>query len=376
MDQNNMKKRYMHHYNFPPFSCGETGRMFGQGRREIGHGGLAERALIPVLPDKDEFPYVIRILSEVLSSNGSSSQASICGSTLSLMDAGVPIKAPVAGIAMGLASYEDMSKWTVLTDIQDVEDGEGGMDFKIGGSKNGVCTIQLDTKTKGLTKDIIEKTLIQGREALDHILGEMTKAIAEPRPEMSPYAPRIVTIKIDVEQIKDVIGPGGKVINGIVAETGVKMDVEDDGTITVTSADLSGIEKAVKMIKDITRKVEVGEMFQGKVVRIMDFGAFVEILPGQDGMVHISDLAPWHVAKVTDIVNMGDIIPVKVAKIDELGRINLSLKDAKKELGEEQTPPPGYNSRPAGDSRRPSGDHRRGGGGGRPSGGHRGGPRH
>lgn len=373
MDQDNLKKRYMHHYNFPPFSCAETGRLGGGGRREIGHGGLAERALVPVLPSKEDFPYVTRVVSEVLSSNGSSSQASICGSTLALMDAGVPLKNPVAGIAMGLASTPDMSQWKVLTDIQDVEDGDGGMDFKIGGTKDGINTIQLDTKTIGLDKDIIRKTLDQGRDALNHILSEMAKTIAEPRAEMKPHAPGIVSLKIEVDQIRDVIGPGGKVINEIVDTCNVKMDVEDDGTVTITSADREGLKKAVGMVRRITKKVEIGEMFEGKVVRIMDFGAFVELTPSQDGMVHISDLAPWHVNKVTDVVNMNDVIPVKVVKIDELGRVNLSHKDAMKELGREQVKPEGYVSEP------PRGPRLGGGGrpgGGRPGGGRDRGPRH
>jgi polyribonucleotide nucleotidyltransferase len=377
MDQDNLKKRYMHHYNFPPFSVAETGRLGGGGRREIGHGGLAERALIPVLPSKEDFPYVTRVVSEVLSSNGSSSQASICGSTLALMDAGVPLKNPVAGVAMGLASNPDMSQWKVLSDIQDVEDGDGGMDFKIGGTKDGICTIQLDTKTIGLTPDIVRQTLDQGKEARLYILEEMAKTIAEPRAEMKPHAPRIVSLKIEVDQIRDVIGPGGKVINEIVDTCNVKMDVEDDGTVTITSADREGLDKAVGMVRRITKKVEVGEMFEGKVVRIMDFGAFVELTPSQDGMVHISDLAPWHVNKVTDIVNMNDVIPVKVVKIDELGRVNLSHKDAMKELGREQKKPEGYVSDPP-RAPRPGGGRPGGGrsGGGRPGGGRDRGPRH
>ncbi len=335
------KKRYMHHYNFPPYSVGETGRIGGAGRREIGHGGLAERALMPVLPSKEEFPYTIRVVSEVLSSNGSSSQGSICGSTLALMDAGVPIKHPVAGIAMGLASDESTGAYKILTDLQDLEDGDGGMDFKVGGTRNGITTIQLDTKTKGLTPKIVEETLNQARAARLQILDVMEKCIAAPRPELSPYAPRIETLKINPELIRNVIGPGGKVINEIIEKTGVTMDVENDGTITICSANKAMLEKALNWVKDLTREVTAGELFkEGKVVRIMDFGAFVELVPGKDGLVHISELAPWRVGKVTDIVKIGDVIPVKVTEIDELGRVNLSHKRAMQDLGLPQVPPP------------------------------------
>jgi polyribonucleotide nucleotidyltransferase len=364
MDQPNLKKRYIHHYNFPPFATAETGRLGGSGRREIGHGGLAERALIPVLPEKESFPYTIRVVSEVLGSNGSSSQASICGSTLSLMDAGVPLKNPVAGIAMGLAT-DDKGNWKVLTDLIDLEDGNGGMDFKIGGSRAGITTIQLDTKTKGLSREIVEKTLVQGRDARLKILDVLEGAIAAPRAELSPYAPRIVTVKIDPEKIRDVIGPGGKMINAIIDETGATIDVENDGTVTVCSANKAGLDRAVQWIRDLTRQVEPGELFKtGKVTRIMDFGAFVEVLPGQEGLVHISELAPWRVNRVTDMVNINDIIPVKVVNIDELGRINLSHKAAKKDLGEEQVMPAGYKPmEPRGFGGRPGGGGRGGFGG-------------
>jgi len=355
------KKRYMHHYNFPPYAVAETGKTQNPGRREIGHGGLAERALIPVLPEKETFPYVIRVVSEVLGSNGSSSQASICGSTLALMDAGVPIKRPVAGVAMGLAS-DGSGAYKILSDIQDVEDGEGGMDFKIGGTSQGITTIQLDTKTKGLTPDIVEKTLLQGREARLKLLDVMEKAIAAPRSDLSPHAPRIVSFKIDPERIRDVIGPGGKTINAIIDETGVSIDVEQDGTVTICSANKAQLDKAVGWVKDLTREIMAGELFKnGKVTRIMDFGAFVECLPGQEGLVHVTELAPYYVNRVTDVVKVGDIIPVKVVKIDELGRINLSLKQAKIDLGEKQEPPPGYQAqRPAGGGG--FGGPRRGGG--------------
>lgn len=327
------KKRYMHHYNFPPYSVGETGRIGGSGRREIGHGGLAEKALMPVLPEKEQFPYTIRVVSEVLSSNGSSSQGSICGSTLSLMDAGVPIKRPVAGIAMGLAS-DDKGNYKILTDLQDLEDGDGGMDFKIGGTRQGITAIQLDTKTKGLTPEIVEKTLNQAKAARLQILDVMEAAIAAPRPDLSPFAPRIVSFKIHPDRIRDVIGPGGKVINEIIDATGVSIDIENDGSVTICSANKAQLDRAVQWVRDLTREVAVGERFQGKVTRIMDFGAFVEVLPGQEGLVHISELAPFRVNKVTDVVKVGDVIPVVCIKIDELGRINLSLKRAKEQNGE------------------------------------------
>ncbi|MBU1916475.1 polyribonucleotide nucleotidyltransferase, partial [Patescibacteria group bacterium] len=268
MDDNG-KKRYFHHYNFPPFSVGETGRLGGGGRREVGHGGLAERALVPVLPEKEAFPYTIRVVSEVFTSNGSSSQASICGSTLALMDAGVPIKQPVAGVAMGLASTED-GRYKILTDLQDLEDGKGGMDFKVAGTRNGITTVQLDTKTKGLSKDIVSETLQQAKDGRLRILDAMTACIASPRPELSPYAPRIETFMIDPERIRDVIGPGGKVINEIIDATGVSIDIENDGQVTVCSANGEAMKRAIDWIRELTREIEVGEMFEnGKVVRIM-----------------------------------------------------------------------------------------------------------
>jgi len=328
------KRRYFHHYNFPPYSVGETGRFGGGGRREIGHGGLAERALIAVLPPKEEFPYTIRVVSETMGSNGSSSQGSICGSTLALMDAGVPIKKPVAGIAMGIATDpNDVNRYKIITDLQDLEDGMGGMDFKIGGTKDGITSIQMDTKTKGLTWKIVEETLTQAKDARLRILDVMAKAIAAPRPELSPYAPRIVVIKINPDLIRNVIGPGGKTINAIIEKTGVQMDVENDGTVTITSVNLEGLSAAKKWVEDLTRELKAGEFFpEGKVTRILDFGAFVEVLPGQEGMVHISELDQKRVEKVTDVVKVGDIIPVVVIKIDELGRVNLSLKRAKEKL--------------------------------------------
>ncbi len=338
----NEKRRFFLHYNFPPYSVGETGRFGGGGRRETGHGGLAERAMVAVMPAKEDFPYAIRVVCETMGSNGSSSQASICGATLALMDAGVPIRKPVAGVAMGLASDpNDVNRHVVITDLQDLEDGTGGMDFKIGGTRDGITSIQMDTKTKGLTLEIVEKTLAQAKKARIEILDVMAKAIATHRPELSPYAPRIVTLKINPDNIRIVIGPGGKTINEIIDKTGVQMDVENDGTITITSVNAEGLERAKKWVEDLTREIKVGELFpNGKVVRLMDFGAFVELTPGQDGMVHISELAPQRVEKVGDVVKVGDIVPVVVIKIDELGRVNLSLKRAKEMLAKPNGTPP------------------------------------
>ncbi len=323
--ETNGKKRFMHHYNFPPFSVGEASPMRGPGRREIGHGALAERALIPVLPKTEDFPYTIRVVSEVLSSNGSSSMASTCASTLALMDAGVPLKSPVAGIAMGLAS-DEKGNFKILTDLQDLEDSKGGMDFKIAGTRTGVTAIQMDTKTLGLTQEMVEKTLTQGREARMKILDVMESAIAAPRPELSQYAPRIITFKINPDRIRDVIGPGGKIINEIIDATGVSIDIENDGTVVICSSQPPALDKAVAWVKSLTQEAEVGEIYQGPVTRILDFGAFVEIFPHKDGLVHISELAPYRVDKVTDIVKIGDVVRVKVIKIDEQGRVDLSIK--------------------------------------------------
>ncbi|MDD2656353.1 MAG: polyribonucleotide nucleotidyltransferase [Patescibacteria group bacterium] len=324
-------KRYMHHYNDTPFTYGEAGPLRGPGRRAIGHGALAERALEPVLPDAADFPYAMRVVSEVMGSNGSSSMASTCGSTLSLMAAGVPIKKPVAGIAMGLASdggtnNGTVTKWKVLTDLQDVEDGPGGMDFKIAGTVDGITAVQMDTKTNGLTWDLVEQTVKQSREARLKILEVMASVIAEPRADLSPYAPRIVTVLINPEKIKDLIGPGGKNINKIVEETGAKIDIEQDGRVLITSSDAEKMKIAVKRVKDCTREVEAGEEFDGKVVRLEDFGAFVELLPGKDGLVHVSEISWERVNKPSDVLKMGDIVKVKVKEIDNLGRVNLSMK--------------------------------------------------
>jgi len=337
------KKRYMHHYNFPPYSVGETGRLGSPGRREIGHGALAEKALKPVLPTKEDFPYTIRVVSEVFGSNGSSSMASTCGSTLALMDAGVPIAKPVAGIAMGLAS-DDKGNYKVLTDLQDLEDGTGGMDFKIAGTKDGITAIQLDTKTDGLTLEIMRKTLDQGKVARLEILDAMNKVIASPRPELSTFAPRIVSFMINPDKIREVIGPGGKVINEIIDATGVQIDIEPDGLVLVTSVDQESSAKAVDWIKGIVREVVVGEIFEGKVIQILDFGAIVQILPNKDGMVHISELAPRRVEKVTDVVKIGDVVKVKVLS-SENGRTSLSIKAL---LPRPEGQPDGYSPRPGG----------------------------
>ncbi len=325
----NGTKRFMLHYSFPPYSVGEVSPLRGAGRREIGHGALAERSLESLVPHKDVFPYTIRLVSEILSSNGSSSMASVCGGSLALMDAGVPIKTAAAGIAMGLMS-DKKGNYKVLTDIQGPEDHFGDMDFKVAGTKDGVTGVQMDVKIDGVDLEIIEKTLMQAKEARLHILAEMGKIIAKPKEEMSPYAPRITAFKINTDKIRDVIGPGGKVINEIIAETGVTIDIDDDGTVMVTSKDAEASKKAVEWIKNIVREVIVGEVFQGKVTRLMDFGAFVEVLPGQEGLVHISELAPYRVNKVSDVVKIGDQVLVKVIQIDDLGRINLSMKQITK----------------------------------------------
>lgn len=319
-------KRFMHHYNFPPYSVGEVRPIRGPGRREIGHGALAERALSPVIPDEVEFPYTIRLVSEVLESNGSTSQASVCGSTLALMDAGVPIKRPVAGIAMGL--IKENEKVSILSDIMGIEDALGDMDFKVAGTIKGITALQMDIKVSGIAREIMEKALAQAKEGRMFILGKMLEVISEPRKGLSPYAPRIITMSIDPDKIRDVIGPGGKVIRHIIDETGVKIDIEDDGRVFIASQDKEAGEKAKKMIEDLTADVEVGRIYNGTVTRTTNFGAFVEILPGKEGLVHISQLAHTRVGKVEDVVEAGDPITVKVTEIDGMGRINLSRKDA------------------------------------------------
>ena len=323
-------KRYMHQYNFPPYCTGETGRMGAPKRREIGHGALAERALIPVLPSEDEFPYAIRVVSEVLESNGSSSMASTCGSTLALMDAGVPIKAPVSGIAMGLIKEGD--DVVILSDIQGIEDFLGDMDFKVCGTAKGITALQMDNKARGLSVDILARALKQASEGRAYILDAMLETIAAPREELSEFAPRIETIHIPVDKIRDVIGSGGKVVRGIQEETGASINIEEDGTIHIASPNAEACDAAKKMIETIVFVPEVGGLYYGKVVRILQFGAFVELAPGKDGMVHISKLADHRVEKVEDVVNIGDMIWVKVTDIDEKGRVNLSYRDALKEI--------------------------------------------
>ena len=323
--EENGTKRFMHHYTFPAFSVGEVAPNRGPGRREIGHGALAEKALCPMIPDKEGFPYTIRLVSEVLSSNGSSSMASVCGSSLSLMDAGVPIARPVAGIAMGLITGEN-GKHKVLTDIQGPEDHYGDMDFKIAGTSVGINAMQMDVKLEGITIDIIEETLTAARKARMHIIDIMNKSIEESREDLSQYAPRITTLRINPEKIRDVIGPGGKIINEIIAATDVAIDIEDDGLVLITGKNAEGAKEAEEWIKNLTREIVAGEVFQGTVVKIMDFGAFVELLPGKDGLVHISELAESRVEKVEDVVKVGDSIKVKVKEIDSQGRINLTHK--------------------------------------------------
>jgi polyribonucleotide nucleotidyltransferase len=319
-------KRYMHHYNFPPYSTGETRVLRGPGRREIGHGALAERALEPMIPSEEEFPYTIRLVSEVMSSNGSTSMASVCGSTLALMDAGVPIKAPVAGVAMGLIKHDD--RITILTDIQGMEDFLGDMDFKVAGTTQGITAIQMDIKIKGIDEEILKRALQQARAGRLFIMDKMLAVIKEPRKELSPYAPRIYTMMIDPDKIREVIGPGGKTINKIIAETGAKIDIEDDGRIYIATPDESAGKKAMEIINKLTQDVEVGKIYMGKVLRITNFGAFAEILPGKEGLIHISKLSKERVKRVEDVVKVGDEILVKVTDIDKQGRINLSHKDA------------------------------------------------
>lgn len=319
-----LTKRYIHHYNFPPYSVGETKPLRSPGRREIGHGALAERALLPVIPSEEEFPYAIRLVSETLESNGSSSMGSVCASTLSLMDAGVPIKAPVAGVAMGLV--KDGDYFTILTDIQGLEDALGDMDFKVAGTKDGITAIQMDIKIDGINKEIFKQALAQAKRGREHIMGIMMDCISEPRKELSKYAPKITTIHIDPEKISKIIGPGGKTIKKIVDETGAKIDIEEDGRIYIAAINSEQAAKAIDMINGITAEAEVGKVYTGKVTRLMAFGAFVEILPGKEGLVHISQLSTERVNKVEDVVSVGDEIVVKVTEIDQKGRINLSRK--------------------------------------------------
>jgi polyribonucleotide nucleotidyltransferase len=316
-------KRYIHHYEMPPYSVGETGRVGFASRREVGHGALAERALSAVIPSTSEFPYTIRVVSEIMSSNGSTSMASTCGSTLSLMDAGVPIKEPVAGISIGLMTKGD--KYLLLTDIMGVEDFNGDMDFKVAGTKNGITAIQLDMKIAGISFEMIEETLKRARDTRLFILDKMLKVIPTPRPSISKYAPKIETVQVPVERIGEVIGPGGKVIKSIITSTGADVNVDDDGTVTVAGSDQEGVEKAINWVKSIVREIKPGEEFTGEVRRILPFGAFVEILPGKEGMVHLSQMSMEFVKSAEDMVKVGQEVQVRVMEIDDQGRINLSM---------------------------------------------------
>ena len=351
-------KRYMHHYNFPPYSTGEAKPMRGPGRREIGHGALAERALEPMIPSEEEFPYAIRLVSEVMSSNGSTSQASVCGSTLSLMDAGVPIKRPVAGAAMGLIkASDDSGKVAILTDIQGLEDFLGDMDFKVAGTTEGITAIQMDIKIKGIDEPILRQALRQAHDARMFILGKMLECLPAPRDHMSKYAPKITRFTINPEKIREVIGPGGKMINKIIAETGVKIDIEDDGRVYISTPDEEASARARSMIEGIAKDPQVGDVFRGKVVRIMQFGAFVEFAPGKDGLVHISKLADKRVEKVEDVVNIGDELEVRVAEIDSQGRINLVRNDityTNNEMPVRRPPRPSFGDRDRRPPRRPN----------------------
>jgi len=355
------KKRFMHHYNFPPFSVGESKPMRGPGRREIGHGALAGRALLPLIPSKDEFPYTIRLVSEVLSSNGSSSMASVCGSSLALMQGGVPIKKAAGGAAMGLMLNEK-GDYKVLTDIQGPEDHHGDMDFKAAGTRDGITAVQMDVKIEGITPAMLRDTLSDAHQCRMKILDAMDSVISKPNPELSAWAPRIEIIKINPEKIGALIGPGGKIINGIIAQTGVQIDIDDDGTVFITSSKQEGMKEAIAAVKQVTREIKAGELIEGKVTRILNFGAMVEIGPRQDGLVHVSELAPWRVENVTDILNIGDTVTVKVKDIDDQGRVNLTLKDVPGRYSEEDIArhqndaPPRYDDRPRGGSH----DQRRG----------------
>ncbi|MFL0781604.1 MAG: polyribonucleotide nucleotidyltransferase, partial [Prochlorococcus sp.] len=335
----NTEKTYLHHYNFPPYSVGETKPMRSPGRREVGHGALAERAIIPVLPEKDTFPYVIRVVSEVLSSNGSTSMGSVCGSTLALMDAGVPLKAPVSGAAMGL--IREGKEMRILTDIQGIEDFLGDMDFKVAGTEKGITALQMDMKITGLSMETISTAVNQARPARLHILEKMLEAIDTPRDNLSPHAPRLLSFRIDPELIGTVIGPGGRTIKGITERTNTKIDIEDSGIVTIASHDGAAAEEAQKIIEGLTRKVNEGEVFSGSITRIIPIGAFVEILPGKEGMIHISQLSEARVEKVEDVVKVGDEVTVRVREIDNRGRINLTLRGVPQggEMGQPEPAP-------------------------------------
>lgn len=357
---NEDSKRYIHHYNMPPYATGEAGRMRAPGRREIGHGALAERALEPMIPNEVDFPYALRLVSEVLSSNGSSSMASVCGSTLSLMDAGVKIKAPVAGVAMGLIKDDKSDKVSVLTDIQGLEDFLGDMDFKVAGTMNGITAIQMDIKIKGIDESILRQALSQALDGRLHILKIMLDTLAQPRDHMSRYAPKIVTFMINPDKIREVIGPGGKMINKIISDTGVKIDIDDDGRVAIATPDDEAAAKARKIIEGIAKDVEAGEVYQGRVVRVMsNLGAFIELLPGKDGLLHISKLSNERVDKVEDVLNVGDEVEVKVQEIDSQGRINLIRNDMTYERKPFAPRPQGDNNHRAG-GRPPRRDGRNG----------------
>jgi len=349
-------KRFMLHYNFPPFSVGEVKFMRGASRRDIGHGALAERAIQSVLPGKEEFPYTVRIVSDILESNGSSSMATVCGASLSLMDAGVPIKSAVAGVAMGLVKEGDRT--VVLTDIQGLEDHLGDMDFKVAGTRTGVTSIQMDIKIQGITEGVLKQALTQARQARMEVLDIMDAAIARPRTSLSPYAPRIITFKIPTDKIREVIGPGGKVIRGIVEQTGVKIDIEDDGTVAIASVDEAAAQRAMDIIGKIVEVPEVGKVYLGKVVKIMEFGAFVQILPGTDGLLHISQISTERIKRVEDVLKEGDEVHVKVLEVDKSGKIRLSrkelLKDAEEKAGP-AGPPQGADGPARGEERRRGG---------------------
>jgi len=352
----------MHHYNFPPFSTGETGRIGTPGRREIGHGALAERSLEPVLPGDADFPYTIRLVSEVLSSSGSTSMASVCASSLSLMDAGIAIKRPVAGIAMGLVT-DDKGNFAVLTDIEGIEDNYGDMDFKVAGTTEGITGMQMDTKLKGLSMEIVEQTLRQAREARLFILDRMTQTIASSRSELSRYAPRMYKMTVPTEKIGSVIGPGGKTIRSITEETKTTVDIDNEGTVLIGSTDAASADRAIEIIRSLTREAEVGDIYTGKVSRILNFGAMVEILPGKEGLVHISELADYRVASVEDVVKVGDEVMVKVIDIDNMGRVNLSRRAVLEKTSDtpegkaKDSPSPDYPFRSQRNNRPPQRSH-------------------
>jgi polyribonucleotide nucleotidyltransferase len=350
-------KRFLHHYNFPPYSVGEVKRIIGPGRREIGHGALVERALAPVLPNEEDFPYTIRLVSEALSSNGSTSMASVCASILSLMDAGIPISSPVAGVAMGVIAEND--KYVLLTDIEGLEDAYGNMDFKVAGTAEGITALQMDIKLKGIPYEVIEKAIKEAHDARRFILDKMSQTISSSRPELSKYAPRMYKITIDPDKIGTIIGPGGKMIRSIVEETKATIDVENDGTVIIGSTSEEGAQKAIKIIEDLTRDVEVGTVYTGRVTRVISIGAFVEILPGKEGMVHISELADYRVPSVEDVVKVGDEIMVVVTEIDRMGRINLSrravLQGPSKVANVKDTMSSGFAGRPQNPPQRPQG---------------------